>query len=222
MAGARNSSSGSSIPEGAAGTMRVSQSHRPGSFSSRSAQARKRLAELTDRRPAIIEVTGEITEALALRAVAAISRAKRRGVDGLIIRINSEGGRVKAARQIVAAAERAALPVLTHVTGICLSAAMEILLAGHARTAAPSARLMIHRATVGVTLATATALGASGLRRLAENLDHSDDRVLREMALRGINLPQQAIADYRAARDVWFTAHQAARHGLINSVEVLS
>ena len=30
------------------------------------------------------------------------------------------------------------------------------------------------------------------------------------------------LADYRAARDVWFTAHQAARHGLINSVEVLS
>jgi ATP-dependent protease ClpP protease subunit len=197
----------------------VTPSPRAGGFSERSRAAKRRLAALRQSGPVVITIHGEITQASAIRAVTEIHRAKRRGAELIAVDIDSPGGRVSAARSIVGALERAALPICCHVSGDCQSAACEILVAGHVRTASRRARIMLHRATVETTLASAKALGVAGLREIADDLDQSDRRVLREMALRNIRLKDDAVARYEAGHDVDLTLRMAIDSRLIISIE---
>lgn len=135
-----------------------------------------------------------------------------RGVDGLHVYINSEGGDVFEGKGIYNSIVRfAAKDKTVHVDGIAASAASVIAMAGKKIITAENATWMMHQAWGG-------GMGyAADMRKLADILDMENEAIVGIYVARTGNTPDQVRA--WMDEDTWFNAQTAKDRKFTDEIE---
>lgn len=101
--------------------------------------------------------------------------------------------------------------VITHVSGLALSAAALLSQAGARRTISPNGRIMLHppvRAVIG---------GAAKLREAAEYLEFETAKDVDFLTQR-TGQPREVVEAWLSGPDVWFDSAQALAAGLVDEI----
>lgn len=128
----------------------------------------------------------------------------------ILLRINSPGGSVFAARAIETALREHKAKVIAHIDGLAASAATFIAMAADEIVMAPGAMFMVHKAW---TLAMGNSKDLADASALLEKLDGT---LIDTYVARTGQTPEQ-IAEWMAA-ETWFTAQEAVDAGFADSV----
>jgi ATP-dependent protease ClpP protease subunit len=133
-----------------------------------------------------------------------------KGVDGIDLRINSEGGDVFDGKAMYTLLRDHGAEITVHIDGLAASAASYIAMAGDDIRISEAGFMMVHNAWGG-------AVGnAEELRRLASLLD-TIDGTIRDVYAARTGLPAETVAELMAA-ETWMTAAEAKEKGFADTV----
>lgn len=143
-----------------------------------------------------------------------LARARKEG--DVTIRINSPGGSIFQASQMVnavVAARKDGVKVVTSVDGLAASAAADLFLTGEYREMLPFAQLMYHRATALVMLGGDADMVRKVAKSVAKMLADFDE-MQAELVARVTNLSEkEATALFAKGDDVWLNTKEALADG---------
>lgn len=162
-------------------------------------------------RPSIILIAGRVTHETLEYVQAQLFEAEDLN-NPVVVRICSPGGDATVGLAIYDLLRAYPFRVETEAWGECASIAALILQAGTRRRASPNARLMVHNGSMtpdGV-------LGAAEFLRYGTELNRLNDAYNKIIAARAL-LPAVKVAAW-SKRETWFTADQAQRLGLVDSI----
>lgn len=164
-----------------------------------------------------VPLVGEITPALEKQVRNHLDDGWAAGK--VVLAIESPGGSARAGERIARHLEELAgcgVATAAHGVRLVASAAIQPYASANSRTADWSTRFLLHGE--GGLPYGAGRLTAAALRDLSDRMRASDDAELALLRRRGVSLPADMVADYRAGGDVKISASLAQALGLVHQV----
>jgi ATP-dependent protease ClpP protease subunit len=162
----------------------------------------------------VIDLFGTVNEQMQNRVRRAVGKLERESDDAIIVRINTNGGRVDAAYAIHDLLATSAVPVITAVYGNAYSAGSIILQAGGTRCLTPYSAVMIHLGTWYLQ----AGLNVDDAERMRRALQFEEDRADQIIAARS----GHSIEEIRAwnREEKYMTAIEAVQMNFADAIIV--